>query len=112
MYAASSVTSNKPIPRLWPGKLLERIAALYAAEDEIRGRPPDVRQQVRQTRARPLLQSLVKGRILRPHQRIGLGWPETTMTNAGTLPGWSGIRSSSVFRCYGTVADTWLEATL
>jgi hypothetical protein len=37
---------------------LQRIAALYAIEDEIRGRPPDERQQVRQTRARPLLQSL------------------------------------------------------
>src|ERR1022692_1599018 len=37
---------------------LERIAALYAIEKEIRGRPPDERQQVRQTRARPLLQSL------------------------------------------------------
>jgi len=37
---------------------LERIAALYGIEDEIRGRPPDERQQVRQTRARPLLQSL------------------------------------------------------
>ena len=37
---------------------LERIAALYAIEDEIRGRPPDERQEVRQTRARPLLQSL------------------------------------------------------
>src|SRR5580765_8895972 len=37
---------------------LERIAALYAIEDEIRGRPPQERQQVRQARARPLLQSL------------------------------------------------------
>ena len=37
---------------------LERIAALYAMEKEIRGRPPDERQQVRTTRARPLLQSL------------------------------------------------------
>jgi transposase len=37
---------------------LERIAGLYAIEDEIRGRPPDQRQQVRQTRARPLLQAL------------------------------------------------------
>jgi Transposase IS66 family/IS66 C-terminal element len=37
---------------------LERIAALYVVEDEIRGRPPDERQRVRQTRARPLLQSL------------------------------------------------------
>jgi transposase len=37
---------------------LERIAALYAIEKEIRGRPPDERHQVRATRARPLLQSL------------------------------------------------------
>ena len=37
---------------------LERIAVLYAVEDEIRGRPPDERKQVRQTRARPLLESL------------------------------------------------------
>ena len=37
---------------------LERIAALYAIEDEIRGRPPDERQQVRQKRTRPLLESL------------------------------------------------------
>jgi len=37
---------------------LERIAALYAIEKEIRGRPPDERQQVRTARARPLLQSL------------------------------------------------------
>jgi transposase len=37
---------------------LERIATLYAIEDDIRGRPPDERQQVRQTRTRPLLQSL------------------------------------------------------
>jgi transposase len=37
---------------------LERIAALYMVEDEIRGRPAEERKQVRQTRARPLLQSL------------------------------------------------------
>jgi len=37
---------------------LDRIAALYGIEKEIRGRPPDERQQIRQTRARPLLDSL------------------------------------------------------
>src|SRR5207245_11419234 len=37
---------------------IERIAALYAIEDEIRGRPPDGRKQVRNTRARPVLESL------------------------------------------------------
>ena len=36
---------------------LERIAALYAIEKEIRGRPPDERREIRQTRARPLLES-------------------------------------------------------
>ena len=37
---------------------LERIAALYAIEKEIRGHPPQERQKVRQTRARPLLESM------------------------------------------------------
>jgi transposase len=37
---------------------MERIAALYALEKEIRGRPPDERREVRNTRARPLLESL------------------------------------------------------
>ncbi len=36
---------------------LQRIAALYGIEQEIRGRPPDERQQIRQARARPLLES-------------------------------------------------------
>jgi len=38
--------------------VIERIAALYAIESEIRGRPPEERLQVRSTRARPLLESL------------------------------------------------------
>jgi transposase len=37
---------------------LERIAALYVIEKEIRGRPPDERREVRNTRSRPLLESL------------------------------------------------------
>jgi transposase len=37
---------------------LERIAALYAIEKEIRGRPAEERQQVRHARAKPLLASL------------------------------------------------------
>jgi transposase len=40
------------------GEALERIAALYGIEKEIRGRPPDERQQIRTARSRPLLQSL------------------------------------------------------
>jgi transposase len=37
---------------------LQRIAALYAIEAQIRGQPPDVRRQVRQARAGPLLEEL------------------------------------------------------
>src|SRR5204863_7764642 len=37
---------------------LERIAALYEIEKEIRGRPPDEWTEVRSTRSRPLLESL------------------------------------------------------
>jgi transposase len=47
---------------------LERIAALYGIEKEIRGRPPDERQRIRNTQARPLLDSLqawFKGLLLK-----------------------------------------------
>jgi transposase len=37
---------------------LERIAALYKIEDEIRGKPPDERKALRQARAAPLLTGL------------------------------------------------------
>jgi transposase len=37
---------------------LKRIGALYEIEEQIRGRPPDVRQQIRQQRTRPLMDSL------------------------------------------------------
>jgi hypothetical protein len=37
---------------------LERIGALYGIEQEIRGRPPDERRDIRQARAKPLLTSL------------------------------------------------------
>ena len=37
---------------------LKRIGELYGIEQEIRGRPPDERRQIRNARARPLLESL------------------------------------------------------
>lgn len=37
---------------------LARIGALYAIEDEVRGKPVDLRLSIRQTRARPLLDDL------------------------------------------------------
>ena len=39
---------------------LSRIGALYAIEDEVRGKPVDLRLSVRQARARPLLDDLRK----------------------------------------------------
>lgn len=40
------------------GEAIERIGQLYGIEAEIRGRSPDERREVRQARARPLLDSL------------------------------------------------------
>lgn len=40
------------------GEALQRIAALYAIESEIRGQPPNLRRTVRQSRASPLLKQL------------------------------------------------------
>jgi hypothetical protein len=37
---------------------LQRIAALYAAEDTIRGKPPDIGRATRQARSRPLVADL------------------------------------------------------
>ncbi len=37
---------------------LDRIGALYGIEEEIRGKPVEIRRQVRQSRARPLLEDL------------------------------------------------------
>ncbi|MDT8264679.1 IS66 family transposase, partial [Roseomonas sp. DSM 102946] len=37
---------------------LQRIAALYAVEAEVRGKPPDIRRAVRQERSRPLVEDL------------------------------------------------------
>src|SRR3546814_20167516 len=45
---------------------LERIAALYAVEKAIRGRPPDERHQVRQVCSRPVAEAL-------------LAWMESTL---------------------------------
>jgi transposase len=37
---------------------IERIAALYAVESGIRGKPPDVRREMRQSESKPLLEQL------------------------------------------------------
>lgn len=38
--------------------ILERIAAIYAVEAEVRGKPPDIRCCVRQERSKPLVEAL------------------------------------------------------
>jgi hypothetical protein len=37
---------------------IERIAALYAVESGIRGKPPDLRREIRQSQSKPLLDEL------------------------------------------------------
>jgi hypothetical protein len=59
MPGASSTTSiwrmlHRSPPKHWPG------SALSAIEDEIRGKPVELRLSVRQARARPLLDELRK----------------------------------------------------
>ena len=45
---------SSPVAR----EVLQRIGALYAIEEPIRGRPPDERRAIRQAQAKPLLDSL------------------------------------------------------
>jgi len=45
-------------PSAVTGEALNRIGALYAIEEQIRGKPPDERCRIRQAQARPLLDSL------------------------------------------------------
>lgn len=47
-------TLNSPIA----GEAVERIGELYGIEEEIRGRSPDERRRVRQSRSRPLLDAM------------------------------------------------------
>lgn len=51
---------HKPRPTALTTDILERIAALYAIEAEVRGGPPGIRHQARQERTRPLIAELRK----------------------------------------------------
>jgi transposase len=48
------VAQQSPLAR----EAMERIGALYDIERQINGKPPDLRRQVRQTEARPLIEAL------------------------------------------------------
>jgi transposase len=51
---------HKPRPTTLTTNILERIAALYAIEADVRGQPPGVRQKARHERTRPLIAELRK----------------------------------------------------
>ena len=69
---------HKPRPTTLTTDILERIAALYAIEAEVRGAPPGVRQKARQERTKPLIAELRK--ILDDaHRRLS---PKSVMTLA------------------------------
>jgi transposase len=51
---------HKPRPTTLTADILERIAALYAIEAEVRGQPPGVRHKARQERTKPLIAELRK----------------------------------------------------
>ena len=51
---------HKSRPTTLTADILDRIAALYAIEAEVRGAPPGVRQKARQERTRPLIAELRK----------------------------------------------------
>ena len=70
-------------------EVLERIAALYKIEAEIRGRSADVRRLVRQERAKPILDAI--GPFLR--EKLGLISQKTKLAEAirYTLSRWEGL---------------------
>jgi hypothetical protein len=57
-FAASSTTSKWANGSSIASEAVQRIGALYDIEREIRGKPVELRHQVRQMRARPLLEEL------------------------------------------------------
>ena len=69
---------HKPRPTLLTTDILERIAALYAIEAKVRGQPPDVRQQARHERTKPLVAELHKI-LVEAHRRLS---PKSVMALA------------------------------
>ena len=53
-FTISQVAHKSPVAE----EALKRIGALYAVESDINGRSPEERREIRNTRSRPLLESL------------------------------------------------------
>ena len=54
-YGATSTNSQQPAPHPLASEALKHIAAIYAIENEIRGRSAEKRRLVRQQKTRPLV---------------------------------------------------------
>jgi transposase len=70
-------------------EVLARIGKLYEIEAEIRGKPPDVRQAVRQRRSRPLIEELHKW--LQDHLPRVPGWSDLAKAMRYALRHWGGL---------------------
>jgi transposase len=70
-------------------EVLARIAKLYEIEAEIRGKPPDVRQAVRQQRSRPLVEELHQW--LQDHLPRVPGWSDLAKAMRYALRHWDGL---------------------
>ncbi len=80
---------------------VERIAALYQIEKEIRGRPSEERREARNARARPLLESMrewLKASLLQLH-----GKSETTAAIHYALDRWDALA-----RYLDDAASSWI----
>jgi transposase len=69
---------HKPKPTTLTSDILERIAALYAIEAEVRGQPPGIRQKARQERTKPLIAEL-RAILDNAHHRLS---PKSVMATA------------------------------
>ena len=70
-------------------EVLARIAKLYEIEAEIRGKPPDVRQAVRQQQSRPLVEDLHLW--LEAHLPRVPGWSDLAKAMRYALRHWDGL---------------------
>jgi hypothetical protein len=77
-------------------EVLARIGKLYEVEAEIRGKPPDVRQAVRQGRSRPLVEELHQW--LQDHLLRVPGWSDLAKAHA--------LRTAALGRAYSIYSMT------
>ena len=97
---------------------LERIGALYAVESDINGRSPEERREIRNTRSRPLLESLkqwLEETLANSRRNQIRLWPFVTRSDDGThccatatMADW---RSITTLRSEHCVPSLWVGKT-